>query len=369
VKNSNVRLSKIFGAALLFASAITLLAPGLSAQEKRKIIIDQDCAGPGGTDTQAILALIQSPVTDVLGITIVTGDAWQPEETQTALRLMEIIGRTDIPVVPGAIFPLVNNKEYIARWETLYGKVVYQGAWNYARGHAVHGPYDIPPMPEGAPTTKPANEDAAHFLVRMVHQYPHQITIYEGGPLTNLALAQSIDPEFASLAKELVLMGASLNPITTDPEFTETPRREFNLWIDPEASRRVLHAPWPHVVVTTVDISVTTRMDKDLIAKIAAAPYPAAQYTAKYAEANYLWDELAAVAWLDPSIITKSHKAYLDVDIDHGAGYGDTLVWTEKAHPGLGEREVEIQDEVNKTRFYSEFVDLLTLPTPPPSAH
>jgi inosine-uridine nucleoside N-ribohydrolase len=369
VKNSNVRLSKIFGAALLFAWAITLLAPGLSAQEKRKIIIDQDCAGPGGTDTQAILALIQSPVTDVLGITIVTGDAWQPEETQTALRLMEIIGRTDIPVIPGAIFPLVNTKEYIARWETLYGKVVYQGAWNYARGHAVHGPYDIPPMPEGAPTTKPANEDAAHFLVRMVHRYPHQITIYEGGPLTNLALAQIIDPEFASLAKELVLMGASLNPITTDPEFTETPRREFNLWIDPEASRRVLHAPWPHVVVTTVDISVTTRMDKDLIAKIAAAPYPAAQYTAKYAEANYLWDELAAVAWLDPSIITKSHKAYLDVAIDHGAGYGDTLVWTEKTHPGLGEREVEIQDEVNKPKFYSEFVDLLTRATPPPSAH
>ena len=367
MKNSNIRLSRIVSAAILLLIAATVLAPHAVAQEKRKIIIDQDCAGPGGTDTQAILALIQSPATDVLGITIVTGDAWQPEETQTALRLMEIIGRTDIPVVPGAIFPLVNNKEYIARWETLHGKVVYQGAWNYARGHAVHGPYEIPPMPEGAPTTKPANEDAAHFLVRMVHQYPHQITIYEGGPLTNLALAQIIDPEFASLAKELVLMGASLNPITTDPEFTETPRREFNLWMDPEASRRVLHAPWPRIVVTTVDISVTTRMEKDLIAKIAAAPYPAAQYTAKYAEANYLWDELAAVAWLDPSIITKSHKAYLDVDIDQGAGYGDTLVWTEKTHPGLGEREVEIQDGVNKPKFYSEFVDLLTRPTPPPS--
>jgi len=270
-------MSKIFLAATLL---VAVVSPASLAQDKRKIIIDQDCAGPGGTDTQAILAIVQSPETDVLGITIVTGDAWQPEETQTALRLMEIIGRTDIPVVPGAVFPLVNNKEYIARWETLYGKVVYQGAWNYARGHAVHGPYEIPPMPEGAPTTKPANEDAAHFLVRMVHKYPHQITIYEGGPLTNLALAQIIDPEFASLAKELVLMGGSLNPITNDPEFTETPRREFNLWIDPEASRRVLHAPWPRIVVTTVDISVTTRMEKDLIARIAAAPGPAAQYTA-----------------------------------------------------------------------------------------
>src|SRR5579863_7167894 len=209
---------------------ISLLAAGAlpaRAQEtreaKRKVIIDQDCAGPGGTDMQAVLALVQSPDTDVLGITVVTGDAWLAEEVQHTLRLMEIIGRTDIPVVPGAAFPLVNTKEYIARWETLHGQVVYQGAWNYARGGKVHGPWEIPPLPEGAPTTKPANEDAAHFLIRMVHQYPHEITIYEGGPLTNLALAQIIDPEFASLAKELVLMGASLNPITTDPEFTETP--------------------------------------------------------------------------------------------------------------------------------------------------
>ena len=172
MKTSSVRLAKILCISILILAGAAALASPLAAQEKRKIIIDQDCAGPGGTDTQAILSLIQSPATDVLGITIVTGDAWQPEETQTALRLMEIIGRTDIPVVPGATFPLVNNKEYIARWETLYGKVVYQGAWNYARGHAVHGPWQIPPMPEGAPTTKPASEDAAHFLVRMVHQYP-----------------------------------------------------------------------------------------------------------------------------------------------------------------------------------------------------
>lgn len=354
---------------LAILAIATILSPPLHAQQKRKIIIDQDCAGPGGTDTQAILALIQSPVTDVLGITTVTGDAWQAEETQHALRLMEIIGRTDIPIVPGASFPLVNSKEYIAKWELLHGKIVYQGAWNFARGAAVHGPWDIPPMPEGAPTTRALNEDAAHFLIRMVHKFPHEVTIYEGGPLTNLALAQAIDPEFASLATELVLMGASIHPITDDAEFKLTPRREFNLWMDPEASRRVLHAPWPRIVVTTVDISITTRMEKDLIAKIAASPNPAAQYTARYAEANYLWDELAAVAWLDPSLITASHKVYLDVEIDHGSGYGDTLVFTEDTRPHLGEQQVEIQDSVDKQKFYAEFVALLTRPTPPATAH
>ena len=346
---------------------VVVAAAPLAAQEKRKVIIDQDCAGPGGTDTQAILALIQSPDTDVLGITIVTGDAWRDEEVQHALRLMEIIDRTDIPIVPGAAFPLVNSKEFIARWETIYGKIVYQGAWNYAKRHAVHGPTEIPPMPEGAPATKPLNESAASFLVRMVRQYPHQVTIYEGGPLTNLALAQSLDPEFASLAKELVLMGGSLNPQTDDPEFSITPRREFNLWMDPEASRIVLHAPWPHVVVTTVDISLKTKMDRDLISQIAKSQYPAAQYTAKYAEGNYLWDELASVAWLDPSIITKWKKLYLDVSIDRGASYGDTLVWTEDTRPHMGERVAEIQDDLDKAKFYKEFVDLLMRPTPLPS--
>src|SRR5580700_3108367 len=191
------------------------------AQEKRKVIIDQDCAGPGGTDMQAILALINSPETEVLGITVLTGDAWRDEEVQHTLRLLELIGRGDIPVVPGAAFPLVNSKEYIAKWETLYGKVIYQGAWNFAGRHPVHGPYEIPPMPEGAPTIKASTEDAAHFMVRMVHRYPHEVTIYAAGPMTDLALAIALDPQFSELAKELIVMGGSMNPKTDDPEFSD----------------------------------------------------------------------------------------------------------------------------------------------------
>jgi purine nucleosidase len=350
------------GAACVFPA--TSSAQQTQATGSRKVIIDQDAAGPGGSDMQAILSLVQSPETDVLGITVVSGDAWLAEEVQHTLRLMEIIGRADIPVVPGAAFPLVNTKEYMARWETMHGKIIYQGAWNFATGHAVHGPWEIPPMPEGAPVIQAASEDAAHFLIRMVHKYPHEVTIYEGGPMTNLALAQAIDPEFASLAKELILMGSSLNPQTDDPEFTTTPRREFNLWMDPEASSRTLHSAWPRIVVTTVDISIKTRMEKELIAEIAKGQYPAAQYVAKYAQPGYLWDELAAVAWLDSSVITKMHKVYLDVSTDHGASYGDTLIWTDDTRPHLGEREVEIQDDLDKQRFYREFADLMTRPTP-----
>src|SRR5258707_15236348 len=127
-------------------SMMLFCALPVGGQGKRRVIIDQDCAGPGGTDMQAVLALINSPETDVLGITVLTGDAWRDEEVQHTLRLLEIIGRTDIPVVPGAAFPLVNSKEYMQKWDKLYGKLGYQGACYFAVAHAVHGPLEIPPM-------------------------------------------------------------------------------------------------------------------------------------------------------------------------------------------------------------------------------
>jgi purine nucleosidase len=338
-----------------------LLCWPLAAQARRKVVVDQDARGPATTDQQSILVFLQSPEVETLGITVVSGDQWRDEEVAHTLRMLEIIGRTDIPVVPGAVFPLINSREMVARWEKLYGKVIYQGAWNW--GH-VHDPYVVPPLPEGNPTTKPASEDAAHFLIRMVHQYPHQISIYAGGPLTNLALATRIDSQFPTLAQELVVMGGSANPGRRDPEFSAAPRREFNFWFDPEAAHIVLCAPWHKITVTTVDISITTRFTKEMIAQIAKANTPVAQYIEKYADEEYMWDELAAAAWLDPAIITKEETIYMDVDISHGASYGNTLTWAPGNQPGLGEQLVHMSVDLNRDKFYRMFIDLMTRATP-----
>jgi len=352
-------------------SLLSVLALSISAlaqqPEKRKIIIDQDAAGPAGTDQQSILMLIQSPQTQVLGITVVTGDAWLKSEVAHTLRMLEIIGRTDIPVVPGAEYPLVRRKADTELWEQHFGSVPWVGAWT---PRLYHPPDQLGDMPEGKPATKALEEDAAHFLVRMVRKYPHEITIYAGGPMTNLALAITLDPEFPSLAKELILMGASLNPVTDDPEFVNTPRHEFNLWFDPEAAHIVLTAPWKKIVCTTVDISVKTRMTQDLIDQIKKSNSPAAQYIGNYArlhgQYNYLWDELASLAWLDPSLITAKNTRYLDIDLTRGAGYGNTLSWTEQDKPEIVGSPVEIQVDLNTQKFYKEFVDLLSAPTPKP---
>lgn len=343
--------------------------PGWSQQAsgRRKIIIDQDAAGPGGSDQQALLSLIQSPQTEVLGITVVTGDAWLKEEVAHTLRTLEIIGRTDIPVVAGAGLPLVRRKEDTELWEQQYGSIPWLGAWTPRRYHPAD---QLGEMPEGMPKTKPLDEDAAHFLLRMAHKYPHEVTIYEGGPMTNLALAVSIDPEFAALAKELVFMGGSLNPKTDDPEFVNTPRHEFNLWFDPEAAHIVLTAPWKKIICTTVDISLKTRLTQDLLNRIKTGNTPAALYVGThsrlYGQYNYLWDELAAVAWLDPSLITTKETRYLDVDLSRGADYGNTLSWSEQAKPKSAGPPVEIQVDLNTERFYKMLVDLLTAPTPKP---
>ncbi len=334
-------------------------------QEKRKVIIDQDAAGPAGTDQQSMLLLIQSPQTQVLGITVVTGDQWLKAEVAHTLRMLEIIGRTDIPVVAGAEYPLVRRKAETEMWEKRYGVIPWLGAWTPRFYHSAD---DLGPMPEGQPTTQPSHEDAAHFLIRMVRQYPGQVTIYAGGPMTNLALAISLDPEFPRLAKELVFMGASLDPQTDDPEFTDTPRHEFNLWFDPEASHVVLRAPWKRIICTPVDVSVKTNFGPALIARLKAAHSPAAQYVATYARLrpayNYLWDELAAAAWLDPSLITGKETRFMDVDLDRGAGYGDTLTWSAADKPSVQVQPVEVQLDLNANKFYDMFVALLSAPTP-----
>ncbi len=354
-----------FGRVWVVAAIVLTVCVTASGQEKRKIIIDQDAAGPGGTDQQAILMLIQSPQTQVLGITVVTGDAWLKSEVAHTLRTLELIGRTDIPVVPGAEYPLVRTKEDTELWEQRYGFVTWLGAWTPKYYHA---PDDLGAMPEGNPTTKPSDEDAAHFMIRMVRKFPHEVTIYEGGPMTNLAIALSIDPAFAGLAKELVFMGASLNPQTSDPEFMNNPRHEFNIWFDPEAAHIVLRAPWKKMVCTTVDISVKTRMTAELINRVKAGDSPAARYIGKYSrlrgEYNYLWDELTAAAWLDPSVITKQETRLMDVDLDRGAGYGNVLTWTDRDKPRIEIQPVEIQVDLDTEKFYKMFVDLLTAPTP-----
>ncbi len=348
---------------------------------KRLVVIDQDGSGPGGSNMMSMMVLLQSPQVDVLGITMVTGNAWRDEEAQHTLRMLELLGRTDVPVALGAVFPLVRTQQETRINTALVGEVAWLGAWGQLLGslstaganapgampgHPVFlGPWEVPPLKEGSPHTAAIAEDAAHFLIRQVHAHPHEVTVYAAGPLTDIALAVAIDPHFAELSQGLVIMGGSLNPHTDNPEFASSPRHEFNFWFDPEAARMVLRAPWPHIEDTTVDVSIKAMFTKTMLDEIAKSSSPAARYIAAYSDELYfLWDELAACAWLDPSIITQRQKLYMDVDVSHGPAYGETLTWSEALKPAIPLQLVDAQLDLDLPKFSRMFVDLMSAPTP-----
>ena len=365
---------------LVLVVLVAALPAAAALAQKRMVIIDQDGSGPGGSNMMSMLVLLQSPQVDVLGITVVTGNAWRDDEARHTLRLLELIGRTDVPVALGAVFPLLRTQEETRLMVPVVGQVGWLGAWGQKpaavtavpAGASVApaparlpGPWETPPLPEGEPHGRPIAEDAAHFLIRQVHAHPHEVTVYAAGPLTDIALAIAIDPHFAELAQGLVIMGSSLNPQTDDPEFASSPRHEFNFWFDPEAARITLRAHWPRIDVTTVDVSIKAMFTQQMLADIARSPHPAAQYIARFSqERYYLWDELAACAWLDPSIITKERRLYMDVDVSHGPAYGETLTWSEELRPAQELQLVHAQVDVDLPRFTRLFVELMTAPTP-----
>jgi purine nucleosidase len=352
---------------------LLMFANPLTAQ-RIKVIVDQDARGPATTDMQSILIFLQSDKFDVLGITTVSGDQWVKEETQRTLRLLEIAGRADVPVAEGAEFPLLNSKEESEHWEALYGKFRYKGCWSdfskspagtppaFRQGY--HEPDVIPPLVEGEPHTKPLGETAAHFIVRTVHQYPGEVVIWAGGPLTNIALALRLDPEVATLARELVLMGSGMYANNGGITGIDG-RREFNWWFDPEAVRIAMRAPWKKITITPIDISVKTLVNPAVRAAIAKADTPVARYLTQYSVESFMWDELSAAAMVDPSIITGQKQLYVDIDIDHGPSYGETLFWQPGAELPSYERIATVQFDVDTQKLYDLYVKLMTQPPRP----
>ncbi len=329
------------------------------------VVIDQDGSGPAGSNQMAMLVLLNSPKVKVLGITMVSGNAWEPEEVESTLRMLELTGHTDVPLARGAVYPLLRTEEETTLEQSQTGTFPWYGAWGDLKAgtsaQAYHGAYELPPMVEGKPTIKAIEEDAAHFLVRQVRQHPHQVTIYAAGPLTKIALAIAIDPQFAELSQGIVIMGGSLNPVTDDPQFRTFPRHEFNLWFDPEATHIVMRAKWPRIELTTVDISLKTMFSKALQAEISKSQNPTAQYIAKYTHENYyMWDELAAAAWIDPSLITKQETMYVDADTTHGPSYGETMSWTEENKPKVHVTPSLVWVDLDRERFERMFVGLMT---------
>lgn len=214
----------------------------------------------------------------------------------------------------------------------------------------------------------------ALFLIEQIRKHPHEVTLWVGGPFTTVALALGLDPEIATLAKELVLMGAGFN-VGQGGNHRINGRREFNWWWDPEATRIAMSAPWKKITITPVDISVKTSLNDDLKRRLATSTSKAAQFITTHmpvgGPGGYMWDEISVLAFLDPSIITSQQQLYVNVDIDHGPGYGQTI-FVEDVIPGPpgGQsrprampswwRVATVQWDLDLEKFYDQFVELMS---------
>nr|WP_246495649.1 nucleoside hydrolase [Ameyamaea chiangmaiensis] len=328
------------------------------ADEPSYIIEDNDFLGPGGSDIQSTIPLLADPHVRVLGFTVAAGDAWENEESAHLRRFLEIAHREDVPVADGATLPLINSVALMRLREQQFGTIPWKGAWG-GLGSIDKTPATQPAVtsvPEGMPTLRPANEPAALFLIHQVHAHPHQVTILCTGPMTNLALAIRLDPTFASTAKQLVFMGGLIDTdmmtVTGNADFAS----DFNLIFDPEAAHITVTADWPKIVVVG-NVSNDLMMTKAYMAQINVKPTPVTRYLSQYYAPLPMWDEMAAAIAADPTLVTHSVEAYMDVETTRGISYGHAYVWPKETAPlAMGVRKVTLVQTVDAARFLGSFV-------------
>jgi inosine-uridine nucleoside N-ribohydrolase len=244
----------------------------------KKIIIDTD---PGVDDAMAILLALKSPGIELVGLTTVYGNVYTDLATQNALRLVEFAGRPDIPVAHGAESPLFAPLGPPA---------------DFVHGRDGLGNINLPP-PQGRAVDRPA----AQFIVEMVMAHPGEVTLVPIGPLTNLALALSLEPRLAEHVAEVVVMGgaATVNG-------NVTPAAEANIINDPHAADIVFTAAWP-VTMVGLDVTMQTIMTDDYMTDLKGSGSPTAEfiYTISrfYRDFHYDTHGLSGMHTHDPSAI------------------------------------------------------------------
>lgn len=300
------------------AGAATLASQGSSNEQAHRgahrVIIDTD---PGVDDALALLLAMSSPELKIEGLTPVAGNVPLSLTLPNALRMVEIAGRTDIPVAAGAKAPLMRR---LVTAEYAHGENGLGGAV----------------FPE--PKTKPVAAPAAVFIRDIVRKYPGEVTLIAVGPLTNVATALNLDPELAGMIKGLTIMGGSLSGGNI------TPAAEFNIYVDPEAARIVFQSGIP-VNMVGLDVTRKTSLTDEHVRTLEAANNPISQGAAKIArsainhnrEQGFLvgpnmHDSLALASFLDPSLVTWKDY-YVDVETTGELTAGETLGYS----PDMGD--------------------------------
>jgi inosine-uridine nucleoside N-ribohydrolase len=296
------------------------------------IVIDCD---PGHDDAIAILLALASPEVELRGITTVAGNQTLDKTTRNALKMLELAGRTDVPVAAGADAPLRRPLRVAAN---------------------VHGEsgLDGPDLPE--PTTRLVDAHAADFLAGLLEP---GVVLVPTGPLTNVALLLERHPDVKERLDRIVWMGGAI------AEGNVTPAAEFNAFVDPEAAAAVFASGIP---VTMIGLDVThmalfTRAHADRLRDTGRAGRVVAElsdFFQQFHERRYgfagspIHDALAVADVIDPTLVT---RLSCNVAIETASQHCDGRTVVDRWLVTDGQRNAEVGIDVDAGRFLDLLVE------------
>ena len=335
-----------------------------------KVIIDTDFNTIGDDGQVAVMAaqLYAQGTIDLLGFTIPSGNHWRDQEVSDCLKAVERLGIEDrVNVYVGAQYPLLHDyKSYLYEVQLFGPRNDYVGAYSKTQP----GPGDLAPPPDGFAThTRPAKEDAVDFIIETIHRFPHEVTILEIAPPTNMALAIRKDPTIVPLIKQIVTIAGQIN--VKGNAYIDN--AEFNWWFDPEATQIVLRAAVPHFIIP-LDCTNNVPLTKDVFNQIATHQPQTIitqlftnSYASSIASGNleFIYDTNALAFFVHPEFATVTQDLWVDMHTTFDRDYGKSIPYTADPFPAIGLlQKSTVIFAINTAQFYAFYVDLLTRPVP-----
>jgi inosine-uridine nucleoside N-ribohydrolase len=370
-----MKLPPIILSSLVFCLSLGAL-PCLA--DPPKVIIDTDFNTIGDDGQVAVMAaqLYAQGVIDLLGFTIPSGNQWRDQGVSDCLKAVERLGiENRVKVYVGAQYPILHDyKSY------LYEQTLFAPPTQYVGAYAMPqpSPGQLVPPPDGFAThTKPSKVNAVDFIIEMIHRFPHEVTILEIAPPTNMGLAIRKDPTIVPLIKQIVTMAGQIYV----PGNAYIGNAEFNWWFDPEATQIVLRAAVPHFIIP-LDCTNNVPLTQAVFNQI-ANHQPQTIITQLFAQAfgptvapgTYIYDTNALAFFVHPEFATMTQGLWIDIYNTFDTNYGKSIPYTSDPFPSIGLlQKSTVVFAINTAAFYAFYVDLLTRSVPvkfvhPPPSH